>query len=70
MSKLERRVGAAAEATLARTRSVSPVEVLAAIGWLSWSLVDDWRQGRVDCLERVLPVHPDKLAAALAHLRE
>jgi len=68
-SRLERRVGAAAEALLTRSKSVSPIDVLAAIGWLPWSLVDQWRQGRVDCLERVAPVHPDRLAAALEHLR-
>jgi len=68
-SRLERRVAAAAEAMLTRDRSVCPVEVLAAIGWLPPSLVDDWRRGRVDHLEAVLSVHPDKLAAALDHLR-
>ena len=68
-SRLERRVAAAAEATLARTDSVSPVEVLTAIGWLPPGLVDDWRQGRVGCLEHVLSVRPDKLAVALECLR-
>jgi hypothetical protein len=68
-SRLERRVAAAAEATLARQKSVSPVGVLAEIGWLPSGLVDDWRRGRVDYLERVASVHPDKLAAALEHLR-
>jgi hypothetical protein len=68
-SRLEGRVADAAEATLARNKSVSPVEVLAGIGWLPWSLVDEWRQGRVDYLERVLPVRPDKLATALELVR-
>jgi hypothetical protein len=68
-SGLERRVVAAAETLLTRSKSVSPVDVLAAIGWLPASLVDQWRRGRVECLERVAPVHPDKLAAALEHLR-
>src|SRR6266511_2723625 len=66
---LERRVAAAAETLLTRSKSVSPVDVLAAIGWLPASLVDQWRRGRVECLERVAPVHPDKLASALEHLR-
>lgn len=68
-SRLERRVVAAAEARLIRDKSVSPVEVLTAIGWLPPSLVDDWRRGRVDYLEAVLSVHPDRLATALERLR-
>jgi hypothetical protein len=68
-SRLERRVVAAAEALLTRSTSVSPIDVLAVIGWLPQSMIDGWRRGRVDCLERVVPVHPDKLAAALEHLR-
>ena len=68
-SRLERRVIAAAEALLAHDGSVSPVDVLAAIGWLPQSTVDRWRQGRVEYLEELAPVRPDKLAAALEHLR-
>jgi hypothetical protein len=68
-SRLERRVVAAAEATLAREQSVSPLGVLAQIGWLPWGLVDDWRCGQVDSLERVAAVQPDRLATALEHLR-
>jgi hypothetical protein len=68
-SRLERRVAAAAAATLAGSKSVSPLDVLAQIGWLPGSLVDDWRRGRVDYLERAASVQPDKLATALRHLR-
>jgi hypothetical protein len=68
-SRLERRVAAAAEALLAHNGSVSPVDVLVAIGWLPQSMIDGWRQGRVECLEHLAPVRPDKLAAALEHLR-
>jgi hypothetical protein len=68
-SRLDRRVVAAAEAMLAREQSVSPVGVLAQIGWLPWGLVDDWRRGQVDYLERVAAVQPDRLAVALVHLR-
>lgn len=68
-SGLERRVVAAAEALLARSTSVSPIDLLAAIGWLPPSMVDGWQRGRVECLEQVAPVPPDKLAAALEHLR-
>ena len=68
-SRLERRVAAAAEALLAHDGSVSPVEVLAAIGWLPQGMVDRWRQGGAECLEQLAPVRPDKLAAVLEHLR-
>jgi len=52
-ARLECRVVVAAEATLTREKSVSPADVLAAIGWLPWGLVEDRRRGRVDYLERV-----------------
>jgi hypothetical protein len=68
-SRLERRVVAAAEAALTSEKSVSSVGVLAQIGWLPRGLVDDWRRGRVDYLERVASVAPDTLAGALEHLR-
>jgi hypothetical protein len=68
-SGLERRVAAAAEAAMTREQSVSPVGVLVGIGWLPGGLVDDWRRGRVDYLERVAAVGPDKLAVALEQLR-
>lgn len=68
-SRLERRVVAAAEDLLGQGNSVSPVDVLMTIGWLPRSVVDGWRQGRVECLEQVAPVRPDKLAAALDILR-
>jgi hypothetical protein len=67
-SKLERRVAAAAEAALARSRSVAPVDVLTGLGWLHGRRVDEWRQGRLSCLEEVLTARPDRLAAVLEHL--
>jgi hypothetical protein len=68
-SKLERRVNDAAEASLARAKFVSAVDVLTNIGWLSWRVVEAWRQGRLDNLEDAAQVHPDKLAASLEFLR-
>jgi hypothetical protein len=62
-------VVAAAEATLNRDKSVSAIDVLGGIGWLPWSTVDSWRQGRVDHLEQGLSVQPDKVAAALKAFR-
>ena len=68
-SRLQRRVAAAADALLAQGTSVAPVDVLMGIGWLPASVADAWRRGRVECLEQLAPVSPDKLAAALQHLR-
>jgi hypothetical protein len=66
---LERRVAAAAAIALAREGSVSPIDVLTGMGWLPWGRVADWRQGRIDHLEQLAGVHPDKLAMVLEHLR-
>src|SRR5260370_18725040 len=66
---LRQRVESAAEAALRESKSVSPVDVFGRIGWLPGSLVDLWRQGRVDSLEQVMNVGPEKLAEALEKLR-
>jgi hypothetical protein len=68
-SKLERRVAAAAEAALARSSSVSPIDVLTGLGWLHGRKVDEWRQGRIGHLEQALTTRPDRLAVVLAALR-
>lgn len=59
------RVAAAAERTLALHKYVTPLDVCAAIGWLSSVHVDNWRQGRVGSLDEVLPVDTAKLADLL-----
>jgi hypothetical protein len=68
-SKLEGRVVAAAEAALARSRSVAPVDVLMGLGWLPGRRVDEWRQGRLAYLEEALTTRPDRPASVLATLR-
>jgi hypothetical protein len=68
-SKLERRVVEVAEAALARQKVVAPLDVLTGLGWLPHRVADGWRQGRVDHLEKLLSVHPEKRAAALEYLR-
>lgn len=50
--RLKRRVEGAAEASLARKKYVSSIDVLVGIGWLSQSTLDQWRQGRLTSLER------------------
>jgi hypothetical protein len=62
-------VESAAEAALRDSKSVSPVDVFCGIGWLPWSAVDRWRQGRVSSLDQAMNVDPEKLAGALEMLR-
>jgi hypothetical protein len=69
LSKLERRVGQAASAALAEQKFVSPIDVLTGLGWLPWSAVDRWRQGRVDYLERAVNSNASKISAALEFFR-
>lgn len=66
---LRQRVESAAEAALSESKSVSPLDVFCGIGWLPATVVDQWRQGRIDNLERALPVRSDKLATAMDYLR-
>jgi hypothetical protein len=66
---LERRVVQAAEAALAERGYVSPIDVLVGLGWLHPRLVDEWRQGRVDCLERVTMVNLHKLSESMRLFR-
>ena len=63
---LNRRVTQAAEAVLAEQRYVSAADVLVGLGWLTASHIDRWRQGRIESLESVTPVEPNKILAALA----
>lgn len=66
---LEQRVARAADAALTEQRFVSAVDVLAGLGWLAPSQVDLWRQGRIECLERVVQANPSKIATAMAAFR-
>lgn len=68
-SKLERRVVEAADEALGRQQYVSAIDVLVGVRWLAPSNVDRWRQGRVDCLERIAQVDPSKLSDAMAIFR-
>jgi hypothetical protein len=69
-SRLERRVVAAAEVALARSRSVSPIDVVTGIRWLPPHLVDEWRQGRIDYLEQHITARPENRLHALSFLRK
>ncbi len=54
VSKLEQRVVRAAEAALAERKFVTAIDVLVGVGRLEPRQVDEWRQGRVRYLERVV----------------
>jgi hypothetical protein len=67
--RLERRVVEAAEAALAERKYVTPIDVLVGLGWLQPRRVDEWRQGRVDYLERVTQANLRKLSRAMSIFR-
>ena len=69
VAKIEQRVVRAAEAALAKRQFVSAIDVLVAIGWLSPAHLDDWRQGRVDHLERVTHANLARLSTAMKLFR-
>ncbi|HVE97097.1 MAG TPA: hypothetical protein VNA67_08960, partial [Pseudonocardiaceae bacterium] len=62
---LEQRVERAAEAALAEQRYVSAIDVFLGLGWLAPPHLDEWRQGRVQCLERVVQASLPKLSTAM-----
>ncbi|TCO52588.1 DUF2293 domain-containing protein [Actinocrispum wychmicini] len=66
-TKLERRVCVAAERLLAETAVVTPVAVLARMGWLPRLI--DWERSQVACLEDTAAVDPGRLAEARGILR-
>jgi hypothetical protein len=64
-AKIEQRVVRAAETALASRQFVSVIDVLVGIGWLAPSHVEEWRQGRVEYLERMAQANLSKLSAAM-----
>lgn len=68
VARLEQRVVRAAEAALAKRQFVTAIDVLVGISWLSPSR-DEWRQGRVDYLERVTQANLAKLSLAMKLFR-
>ncbi|MFI7042955.1 DUF2293 domain-containing protein [Streptosporangium sandarakinum] len=69
MSRLERRITAAAEAALAQRRFVTAIDVLTGLGWLHARHVDVWRQGRAATLEELAAVDGARMTDAVAVLR-
>lgn len=68
-TRLERRVATSAEEALATRKFVTPIDVLTGLGWLHPVHLDPWRQRRVDNLEKLIQVEPEKIAMALEMLR-
>ncbi len=66
---LEQRVERAAEAALAQQRYVSAIDVLLGLGWLAPPHLDAWRQGRVQCLERVVQASLPRQSTAMRVFR-
>ncbi len=66
---IDRRVARAAEAALAKRKFVTAIDVLVGVGWLEPRRVDEWRQGRVDYLERVTVANLGKMSTAMRSFR-
>jgi hypothetical protein len=66
---LATRVTGAAEAVLAAQGYVAPLDVLIGIGWLDASAVKRWRQGQVECLERVVQANLSRISEAMKLFR-
>jgi len=64
-SKLEQRVHRAAEAALARQKSVCAIDVLCGMGLLAPSNVDFWRKGRVPFLETWIQGSAQKISSSI-----
>ena len=62
---LDQRVTRAAASALAERRVVTAIDVLTGLGWLPPVRVDEWRQGRVDYLERVVTASLHKISTAM-----
>ncbi len=67
--KLEQRVVRAAEDALAERQFVTAVDVIVGIGWLTPQVVDRWRQGRLEYLERGVAVNLRTISTAMALFR-
>lgn len=67
--RLEQRVVTAAESLLERHEYVSALDVLAAIGWLPQARIDEWRQGRLECLESGISAGLPRISRAMKIFR-
>jgi hypothetical protein len=64
-AKLAARIAEVAGQALPTRQVVTPIEVVASIGWLPSAQVESWRRGQVAYLERVAGANLAKLNTAL-----
>ncbi len=69
-AKLAARIAEVAGHALSTRQVVTPIEVLAGIGWLPAAEVESWRRGQVAYLERVADANLAKLNTALRLLAD
>jgi hypothetical protein len=62
---LSDRVVRAAEASLAAKNYAAPIDVLLGMGWLAPSSEKEWRQGRLDFLERRVQANLSRISEAM-----
>jgi hypothetical protein len=67
--KLDDRVQRAAEAALAKQNYVSPIDVLAGVGWLDPAALARWRRGQADCLEAVVHANLRRISEGMKLFR-
>lgn len=67
--KLRRDIAAAGGAAAAKNGYVTAIDVLLGIGWVRPEKVEDWRRGRVPCLEQVIVASLPKISAAMRVFR-
>jgi hypothetical protein len=66
---LSQLVARSAAELLAEKGYVAPVDVLVRMGWITPARVQEWVQGRVPCLERVVQANLGKISDAMRLLR-
>lgn len=66
---LTERVAGAAEAALAARGHLTVLDVFLRIGWLNPTTVEDWRRGRIECLERAVTADASRISEAMALIR-
>ncbi len=68
-ASIERKVARAAETALGKRKFVTAIDVLVGVGWLEPRRIDEWRQGRVDYLERATIASLGKISTAMRCFR-
>ena len=69
-ANLEDRVRTAAQTILEVQHYVSALYLFNRLGWLPQAHIQDWRRGRLPCLQQVLQVNPEKIVRAIHLLHE